>query len=118
MERRREAGPSRGYEPAPVDDEPRVNPLDQFTAPAELLNEYADDSYDPMAERAESHQIQSRQSDYQKRRFNRDPGPRDGADENYADAMRRANIEREEERVRRFIAVSYTHLTLPTNREV
>ena len=117
MERRREAGPSRGFEPAPVDDEPRVNPLDQFTAPAELLNEYADDSYDPMAERAESHQIQSRQSDYQKRRFNRDPGPRDGADENYADAMRRANIEREEERVRRFIEDKEKRVDEPEEKE-
>ena len=95
------------------DDEPmQTNPLDQFTAPQHLLNEFADDSFDPMAERVEARQIQSRQSDYHNRRFNRDPGPeaqRDpfskqgGADEGYREAMRRAHIEREEERVRRFI---------------
>lgn len=93
----------------------RRNPLDAFTAPQHLLNEYADDSYDPLAERVEARQVAARQSDYHKRRFDRDAGPasqvdpftrggRDGEAEGYRDAMRRANLEREEDRVRRILA--------------
>ncbi|PKI83614.1 U2 snRNP component prp10 [Malassezia vespertilionis] len=100
----------------PVGDEDdhveRANPLDAFSAPQHLLNEFSDDSYDPLAERAASHQIASRQSDYHKRRFQRDLGAeaqrdpfsgRGGEEEGYRDAMRRTNIEREEDRVRRLV---------------
>ncbi|WFC95642.1 U2 snRNP component prp10 [Malassezia brasiliensis] len=84
-------------------DGARANPLDQFTAPQHLLDEFADDAYDPLAERVEARQVQARESDYHRRRFQRDPGA-PGADEGYRDAMRRAHLEREEERVRRFAA--------------
>ncbi|CAO1613555.1 unnamed protein product [Parajaminaea phylloscopi] len=83
------------------------NPLDAFSAPQHLLNEYADEDDDPLEERARSRQIASRQTDYQLRRFNRDAGPEQGADGeeggNYKEAMRRAELEREEDRVRRLI---------------
>lgn len=82
------------------DEGRRVNPLDAFTAPQHLLNEFADDSYDPLAERVAQRQVATRQSDYHNRRFNRDAGE---DDENYQDAMRRAHLEREEQRVRKII---------------
>lgn len=92
----------------------RKNPLDAYSAPAHLLHEFANDSEDPLADRAKARQIASRQSDYHNRRFNRDAGPEKGADAfaagedgegegGYKEAMRRAEIEREEERVRRLI---------------
>ena len=94
---------------APPDDidGARANVLDQYTAPQHLLDEFADDAYDPLAERVEARQVQARESDYHRRRFQRDPGAgahAGGADEGYRDAMRRAHLEREEERVRRFTA--------------
>lgn len=91
----------------------RANPLDAFSAPQHLLHEFADDSFDPLADRVAQRQIAARQSDYHNRRFQRDLGPEsrrdpfsaDGSqgDEGYRDAMRRANLEREEQRVRRII---------------
>lgn len=90
------------------------NPLDAYTAPKHLLNEFADDDADPMEDRAKGRQIANRQSDYHLRRFNRDAGP-DRADPfaegkegeegegSYKQAMRQAELEREEERVRRLI---------------
>lgn len=87
------------------------------TAPKHLLNEFADeDAEDPFAASAKSRQIASRQSEYHARRFDRDSGVQvdafaaDDADKGvqgetntYADQMRRAELEREELRVRRAI---------------
>ncbi|CCF49700.1 hypothetical protein NDA11_005727 [Ustilago hordei] len=94
----------------------RSNPLDEYSAPQHLLHEFANHDEDPLKARAESRQIAARQSDYHLRRFNRelvdgkavDPfaenGQADGAEEeSYKDRMRRAELEREEERVRRLI---------------
>ena len=90
----------------------RKNPLDAFSAPKHLLNEFADESEDPLEDRSKARQIASRQGDYHLRRFNRDAGPEKGADAfsgddggegGYKEAMRRAEIEREEERVQRLI---------------
>jgi splicing factor 3B subunit 1 len=90
----------------------RKNPLDAFSAPQHLLNEFADDNEDPLQDRSKAKQIAARQSDYHLRRFNRDAGPEKGADAfsgedggegGYKEAMRRAEIEREEERVQRLI---------------
>lgn len=90
----------------------RRNPLDIFSAPQHLLNEYADEDDDPLEERSRSRQIAARQSDYHLRRFNRDLVPEKGSDAfgedaessgGYKEAMRRAELEREEERVRRLI---------------
>lgn len=101
---------------SPADDDApartRANPLDAFSAPQHLLDEFADDSFDPLADRVAARQIAARQSDYHNRRFNRDAGAssqRDpfagdgGATEGYREAMHRAHIEREEVRVRRLI---------------
>ena len=94
----------------------RSNPLDAYSAPQHLLHEFADEDHDPLKARAESRQIAARQSDYHLRRFNRELGDEKAVDafaedgqasadeqESYKDRMRRAELEREEERVRRLI---------------
>ncbi|GAA5974776.1 hypothetical protein JCM5350_001288 [Sporobolomyces pararoseus] len=89
--------------------------LDSFTAPAHLMHEFAEDSEstDPFAETAKSRQVASRQSDYHQRRFERHAATSsdafgqeaggEGEGESYEDKMRRAELEREEQRVRREI---------------
>ncbi|KAK4055534.1 U2 snRNP component prp10 [Microbotryomycetes sp. JL201] len=103
-----------------LDDDGNARPvsfLDSFSAPKHLLNEFADDDApDPFAESAAARQVASRQSDYHNRRFERQAGKQVdafAADEaektvsaeanSYADNMRRAELEREEQRVRRAI---------------
>ncbi|KAA1089364.1 Splicing factor 3B subunit 1 [Puccinia graminis f. sp. tritici] len=88
--------------------------LDSYTAPKQFLQELADDAEDaedPLLSALKAKEIQSRQSDYHKRRFDRDPGGAVGSDPfatqsdkaqeegSYKEAMRRAEIEREEARV-------------------
>ncbi|CAN8098616.1 unnamed protein product [Discula destructiva] len=96
----------------------------QYTATTAQINEFAHgdgvEEDDPLAGRGEkSNRITDRETDYQKRRFNRvltpsraDPfaanrqagaAAEDGEGETYRDVMERAEIEREEERVRRAI---------------
>ncbi|GAA5854544.1 hypothetical protein JCM8547_004879 [Rhodosporidiobolus lusitaniae] len=84
--------------------------LDSFSAPKHLLHEFADeDAEDPFAETAKTRQVAARESEYHQRRFDRDAGVSSdafgegGEGESYADKMRRAEIEREELRVRREI---------------
>jgi len=78
------------------------------------MHEFADDdeSTDPFAETAKSRQISARQSDYHARRFERQAGTssdafgggeQEGEGESYEDKMKRAELEREEQRVRREI---------------
>jgi splicing factor 3B subunit 1 len=77
------------------------------------MHEFADDSEatDPFAETAKSRQVSARQSDYHQRRFERHAGTSSDAfgaeegveGESYEDKMRRAELEREEQRVRREI---------------
>ncbi|KAG4303884.1 hypothetical protein PORY_002701, partial [Pneumocystis oryctolagi] len=90
----------------------------QYTAPKHLLNEFCeDDGFDPISKNRNKRQIVSRESDYQKRRFDQilTPSRHDafsatGKDENedggrsFADIMRERDLEREEERVHRAIA--------------
>ncbi|GAA5971893.1 hypothetical protein JCM11641_001559 [Rhodosporidiobolus odoratus] len=83
--------------------------LDSFTAPKHLLHEFADeDAEDPFAATAKTRQVASRETEYHQRRFDREAGvstdafgAESGEGESYADKMRRAEIEREEQRVRR-----------------
>ncbi|GAA5821995.1 hypothetical protein JCM11251_004816 [Rhodosporidiobolus azoricus] len=91
-------------------NEPRL--LDSFTAPKHLLHEFADeDAEDPFAATAKTRQVAARQGEYHQRRFDREAGVStdafgeggEGEGESYADKMRRAEIEREELRVRREI---------------
>ncbi|EST08416.1 Splicing factor 3B subunit 1 [Kalmanozyma brasiliensis GHG001] len=102
-----DSGPSTGR---------RANPLDAYSAPQHLLHEFADEDLDPLKARSESRQVAARQSDYHLRRFNRELGDGKAVDafaengqtkgdeeESYKDRMRRAELEREEERVRRLI---------------
>lgn len=85
----------------------------QYTASKELLNEFAgagDDDTDLMASKAKGAQIADRETDYQKRRFQRQLTPtrndafkEDGEGRSYREVMQEKEIEREEERVRRKI---------------
>ncbi|KAI5476004.1 splicing factor 3B subunit 1 [Pseudohyphozyma bogoriensis] len=101
-----------------VDDEGNqrnVRLLDSFTAPKHLLNEFADENAeDPFAATAKTRQVAARQGEYHQRRFDRESAVRSdafaegeagqaGEGESYADVMRRAEIEREEQRVKRAI---------------
>ncbi|SCZ98634.1 BZ3500_MvSof-1268-A1-R1_Chr7-1g09224 [Microbotryum saponariae] len=115
------AGPSTNEDDEQLDEYGNPKPvrlLDSFTAPKHLINEFADDdAEDPFAATAKSRQVTSRQSEYHARRFNResavqadafamDDAPKTGGDDEsttYADQMRRAEIEREEQRVQRAI---------------
>ncbi|CAO1625577.1 unnamed protein product [Jaminaea pallidilutea] len=84
----------------------RKNPLDAYSAPKHLLNDFVDEDEDPLADRAKSRQIAARQNDYHLRRFNRDVGEgpvNEDGEGGYKEAMRRAELEREEDRVRRII---------------
>jgi splicing factor 3B subunit 1 len=92
---------------SPEGSEQPYRPLQTYTAPQEILDEHeemADEEDAPLAfeDKARSKQVAARQSDYQLRRFNRSEATGEGEDESYEDRMRRTNLEREEERVRRF----------------
>lgn len=81
--------------------------LATYTAPQDILDDHAemaedDDEPDEFKQRQNVKQIAARQGDYQKRRFDRRDGYGEGEDESYADRMRRINLEREEERVKKF----------------
>lgn len=88
----------------------------QYTASKEIMNEFVnagDDDMDPMSARAKGGQIADRETDYQKRRFQRQLTPTrkdafasDGAEgegRSYREVMLEKELEREEERVRRQI---------------
>ncbi|BFZ63543.1 U2 snRNP component prp10 [Saitoella coloradoensis] len=84
----------------------------QYTAPRAFLNEYVEeDALDLITARQEGKQIQDRQGDYQKRRFDRELSPTrqdaftgNGVEgRSYAEVMKQAELEREEQRVLREI---------------
>ncbi|KAF8323538.1 armadillo-type protein [Cantharellus anzutake] len=92
--------------------------LESYTAPKEILDEFnqiiEEEGFDPFAETANKRQIASRQSEYHKRRFaidrevgvSKDAFAQDAdatAGHSYAEAMRVARVEKEEQRVRRAI---------------
>ncbi|KAG9694379.1 ARM repeat-containing protein, partial [Aureobasidium melanogenum] len=72
----------------------------QYTATTEQMNEYAHGEADILVDREKQAQIASRESDYQKRRFNRQLSP-DG--QSYKEVMKQRELEREEERVHKLI---------------
>ena len=81
--------------------------LQTYSAPQELLDEHAamadeEDVPDEFQNRSQPKQVAARQTDYQLRRFERTEALAEGEDEAYEDRMRRVNLEREEERVRRY----------------
>lgn len=96
-------------------EERPVRLIDSYTAPKQFLQELAEDaedSEDPLLSALKAKEIQTRQSDYHNRRFDRDPGGAVGSDPfsgqstdkgseegGYKEAMRRAELEREEARV-------------------
>ncbi|KAG0641534.1 armadillo-type protein [Tuber brumale] len=88
----------------------------QYTASKEIMNEFAnagDDDMDLMSAKAKGGQIADRETDYQKRRFQRQLTPTrkdafasdgvEGEGRSYREVMLEKEIEREEERVRRQI---------------
>ena len=81
--------------------------LQSYTAPQEILDEHeemaeGEGEPDAFQDKAASKQVAARQSDYQLRRFNRTEAQGEGEDESYADRMRLVNLQREEEKVRRY----------------
>ncbi|KAF2151833.1 ARM repeat-containing protein [Myriangium duriaei CBS 260.36] len=81
--------------------------IGQYTATREQLDEYAHGDHeeeDILVGREKSRQIADRESDYQKKRFNRtlDDGAAPG--ESFKDIMQRRELEKEEERVHKLIA--------------
>lgn len=93
------------------DDSRRL--VGQYTATKEMMNEYATGEEDILLGQEKSAEIQARETDYQKRRFNRQLSP-DRADAfatggeqeglSYKEVMHQREIEREEERVQKLIA--------------
>ncbi|KAF2736588.1 ARM repeat-containing protein [Polyplosphaeria fusca] len=77
----------------------------QYTASKDIMNEFASGDTaeaDILMSRGESAQIQSRQTDYQKRQYDRALSPsRDGR--SYKDVMKEQDVEREEARVQKLI---------------
>ncbi|CDZ97761.1 arm repeat-containing protein [Phaffia rhodozyma] len=98
-------------------DEPQGRLLDSFTAPKDVLEEFAEmneaDDVDPFGETAKARQVSARQNEYQLRRFDREEGVTrsdpfaqngEGSGESYAETMRLRNLERDEQRVKQAIA--------------
>lgn len=84
----------------------------QYTASREQMNEYANGEEDILLGREAQAQIQNRESDYQKRRFNRALSPTradpyannsDGDGMSYKEIMQLREVEREEERVQKLL---------------
>ncbi|KAJ3042749.1 Splicing factor 3B subunit 1 [Rhizophlyctis rosea] len=100
------------------EDEPRATQqkkLSSFTAPKQFINEIAetDDGADPFADVRPSRRIADRESEYHARRLNRQLSPErvdafsgqpgsEGA-RSYAEVMREAELNKEEERVRQAV---------------
>ena len=79
--------------------------LQSFTAPQDVLAEFAEMAEDEtegdvFGATAKSRQVAARETEYQRRRFDRQEGT--GEDQSYAERMRVQNLEKEEERVRRY----------------
>ncbi|KAF2437337.1 ARM repeat-containing protein [Karstenula rhodostoma CBS 690.94] len=76
----------------------------QYTASADMLNEYAHGEDDMLESREKQAQISSRETDYQRRRFDRKLSP-DGAEGgmSYKERMQERDLEREEARIQRVI---------------
>jgi len=78
----------------------------QYTASKDMLNEFAhgDTAEDDMLQsREQQAQIQNRETDYQRRRFDRDMSPERTDGESYKESMKRRELERDEARVQRLI---------------
>ncbi|WPH02481.1 U2 snRNP component prp10 [Acrodontium crateriforme] len=76
----------------------------QYTATSAQMNEWAhgeNEEADILQSREKQAQIASRETDYQKRRFDRANGASEG--QSYRETMQQRELEREEERVRRLI---------------
>ncbi|KAK1922157.1 armadillo-type protein [Papiliotrema laurentii] len=90
-----------------MSDEHTYGQRTSYTAPQELLDEHAamveeEQIPDEIEDKAYSKQVSARQSDYQKRQYNRTEALAEGEDESYAERMRIINLEREEEKLRRY----------------
>ncbi|KAF3906751.1 hypothetical protein AA313_de0203663 [Arthrobotrys entomopaga] len=111
-----------GYSQVVVDEDEEMEDANgdrrlvgQYTATKEMMNEFVRDDDDPLAGRTEGSRIADRETDYQKRRFNRGPltptradafanNRQDGEDgRSYREIMAENEYEREKERVLRAI---------------
>ncbi|KAK6359992.1 hypothetical protein TWF696_001113 [Orbilia brochopaga] len=107
-----------GYSREIIDEDEEMADADgrrlvgQYTATKEMMNEFVRDDEDPLAGRTEGSKIADRETDYQKRRFNRGPltptrvdafanNRQDGGDEgrSYREIMAENEFEREKARV-------------------
>lgn len=93
-----------------MEDAPELNGrrlVGQYTATKEMLNEFAHgetEEADILISREEQAQIRSRETDYQKRRFDRfDRGGGDDPSMSYQERMKARELDREETRVRKAI---------------
>jgi splicing factor 3B subunit 1 len=78
----------------------------QYTASKDMLNEFAhgDTAEDDMLQsREQQAQIQNRETDYQRRRFDRNVSPDRTDGQSYKEAMQLRDLEREEARVKRLL---------------
>ncbi|KAF2682530.1 splicing factor 3B subunit 1 [Lentithecium fluviatile CBS 122367] len=78
----------------------------QYTASKDMLNEFAhgDTAEDDMLQsREQQAQIQNRETEYQRRRFDRQMSPDRTDGQSYKDVMKQRDLEREEARVNRLI---------------
>ncbi|CAG8707327.1 17219_t:CDS:2, partial [Acaulospora morrowiae] len=103
------------YKTMATEDAVQTRRLATYTAPNEVFEDLIDndEDVDPFKERTGSRRIIDRQSEYHARRLNRaispernDPfaeGEEKGESRTYADVMREAEIEKEEQRVKRKI---------------
>ncbi|GAM88515.1 hypothetical protein ANO11243_065480 [Dothideomycetidae sp. 11243] len=95
--------------------------IGQYTATREQMNEYAhgeNEEDDILVGREKSRQIADRESDYQKKRFNRTLDDGAGTGESFKDIMQRRELEREEERVKKLISDKDTAMDEDTEEAV
>lgn len=92
-----------------MEDAPELNGrrlVGQYTASKDILNEFAHgatEEADILTSREEQAQIRNRETDYQKRRFERFDRGADEGDMSYQDRMKVRDLDREEARVRKAI---------------
>ncbi|EGX44585.1 hypothetical protein AOL_s00188g253 [Orbilia oligospora ATCC 24927] len=112
-----------GYSREVVDEDEEMSDaqggrlVGQYTATKEMMNEFVRDDEDPLAGRTEGSRIMDRETDYQKRRFNRGPltptradafanNRQDGGEDggrSYREIMAENDFEREKARVMKAI---------------
>lgn len=95
---------TRDEPPAPVRSKNPRSLVGQYTATAGMMEEViANDDFDPLADRKDKMAIASRESEYQKRKYNRTLDDNGDEDLSYEKAMELRQLEREEREVQELI---------------